>query len=42
VEISADDLKSAATLEFTFYFTERDKWLGKDFVVTLGEAPASP
>jgi len=42
VEISAEDLKSAATLEFTFYFTERDKWLGKDFVVTLGEAPASP
>jgi len=38
VEISASDLDSAASLEFTFYYMERSQWLGKDFAVGLGVA----
>ena len=38
VEIAADELDGARKLDFTFYFPDRDHWIGKDFAVTLGEA----
>jgi glucoamylase len=38
VELSAAELDSAKTLHFTFYFTGRNAWIGKDFAVTVGAA----
>ena len=40
VEIAADDLDSASTMEFTLYFTQRNAWAGKDFVVKVGTEPS--
>jgi glucoamylase len=35
VEIAAAELDGARSLEFTFYFTGRNEWIGKDFSVGL-------
>lgn len=44
VLLSADEIEGARTVDFTFYYTERQSWEGQDFHVTLENraVPASP
>jgi glucoamylase len=41
VKFDADELDGAAELDFTFYLTDRNEWLGTDFKIPLASAPST-